>query len=64
MKQLNVQQLKERKIILSHFFESFKKDHPWFVTKEQAEANFILYLQNNLILLRTINGLAASERPI
>lgn len=62
MAQLNAQQLEERKIILKTFFESFQRERPWLITREQAKTQFILYLQNDPILLRTINGLAASTK--
>jgi len=63
MPQLNAQQLEERKIVLKAFFESFRRERPWLNTMEQAKTQFILYLQSDPIILRTINGLAASTTP-
>jgi len=63
MAQLNAQQLEERKIVLKAFFESFRRERPWLVTRKQAMIQFLLYLDSDPIILRTINAMAASTTP-
>lgn len=59
--ELSVEQLKERKKIIGYFFNSFRKEHPWLIKREQAAAGFLLYLESDPAILKAINGLAASQ---
>jgi hypothetical protein len=63
MPQLNADQLAERKSIIAHFFTAFLRERPWLVKRKQAISHFLLYLDSDPVILRTINGLAASSTP-
>ena len=63
MPNLNEQQLEERKIVIGHFFKAFRRERPWLVSREQATAHFLLYLDSDPVILRTINAMAATATP-